>query len=459
MPNMLAYGALLLWPVVTVVLFHKLPVGRALIASLLVGYMFLPPPPAGFDFPLMPALTKDNIPALVAFIMCLVLYRPQMTILPASLLARILLAAFILSPLFTVLTNLEPIPTGVVVLPALRLREAVGMMVGQAILITPFLMARNFLIRPEDHRDLLFALFLGCLIYSPLMLLEVRLAPQLNIWIYGYFQHVFAQMIRGDGFRPIVFMQHGLWVAFFATTAILAGVALARGTPGRERVGFLAGALYLLVVLILCKSLAALIYALAFAPLVMFLGTRMQIRIAMLLGALALAYPIAKGAHLVPDDQVLSLASSISTERADSLQFRFDQEEILLDHAYEKPLFGWGLWGRHHIYDAVTGYPLTITDGRWVVLIGMLGWVGFLAEFGLLVLPSLLLWWRSHGDHGPPSPWLGPMMLMLAVNIFDLIPNATITPLTWLMAGAVLGQAERYHRTKVTRVTPLRTVL
>ena len=28
MPNMLAYGALLLWPVLTVILFNKLPVGR-----------------------------------------------------------------------------------------------------------------------------------------------------------------------------------------------------------------------------------------------------------------------------------------------------------------------------------------------------------------------------------------------------------------------------------------------
>ena len=37
MPNALAYAALVLWPVVSLVLFRRLPVGRAIIASLLVA--------------------------------------------------------------------------------------------------------------------------------------------------------------------------------------------------------------------------------------------------------------------------------------------------------------------------------------------------------------------------------------------------------------------------------------
>ena len=34
------------------------------------------------------------------------------------------------------------------------------------------------------------------------------------------------------------------------------------------------------------------------------------------------------------------------------------------------------------------------------------------------------------------------LALMLAANLLDLLPNATLEPLTWLMAGALLGQAE-----------------
>ena len=43
MPNELAYLALLTWPLVTIGLFVKLRVERALIWSMLGGYLLLPP--------------------------------------------------------------------------------------------------------------------------------------------------------------------------------------------------------------------------------------------------------------------------------------------------------------------------------------------------------------------------------------------------------------------------------
>jgi len=35
------------------------------------------------------------------------------------------------------------------------------------------------------------------------------------------------------------------------------------------------------------------------------------------------------------------------------------------------------------------------------------------------------------------------LCLVLAVNLIDLIPNSGLTPLTWLIAGSVLGYWER----------------
>jgi hypothetical protein len=35
------------------------------------------------------------------------------------------------------------------------------------------------------------------------------------------------------------------------------------------------------------------------------------------------------------------------------------------------------------------------------------------------------------------------LSLILAANMVDLLPNATHIPFTWLMAGALLGEAER----------------
>lgn len=457
MPNLIAFAALALWPVVTAVLFLRLPPGRALIAAMLAGYLLLPPPPAGFDLPLVPPLTKDTIPALSAAFMCVILWRARMEILPRSALARVLVAAFILSPAGTVLTNGDPIVWGQFALPGLRPREAIGMMLSQAITIAPFLMARSLLARDEDQRDLLLALVLGGLVYSLPMLIEVRLSPQINIWVYGYFQHNFEQMMRAGGFRPIVFLYHGLWVAFFAMTTVLAAVAIMRRSGGRNAVIFGAIAAYLFAVLILCKSFAAIFYALAFVPVILFLSTRWQLRLAALIAVVALVYPVMKAAHWVPEEQILTAARSIGPDREVSLRFRFDNETVLSDRAYERPLFGWGLWGRHHIMDD-NGRMLTVTDGRWILVLGVLGWVGFLAEFGLLTLPLLMAFRRVDMDH---APYLGPVALILAVNVFDLIPNATITPLTWLFAGAILGYAESARARSVARAAPaaIRTVL
>jgi hypothetical protein len=286
--------------------------------------------------------------------------------------------------------------------------------VQQFMLIAPFLMARNFLRSPDDHRDILKALFIGGLVYSVLMLVEVRLSPQLNIWVYGYFQHNFDQMIRFGGFRPIVFLYHGLWVSFFAMTAAVSAVALARGSVTRIAIGFWLAAAYLLLVLVLSKSLGAIIYGVALIPLVAVLSSRMQLRVAALLAFVALAYPVMKGADLVPQEAMLQQAAKVDDDRANSLRFRFQQETILLQRAQEKPLFGWGLWGRNHIWDGATRSILTVTDGRWIIIIGVLGWVGFLAEFGLLAWPILLIWRKS--GQGALSPWVGPMALMPSVS-------------------------------------------
>jgi len=446
MPNALAYLMLAAWPLITLVMFRRWPIERALIWSLLGAYMFLPPPPAAFDFPLVPPLTKESLPSLATFAICLIHAKARAPLLPKSLPARVLVALFILSPIATVLTNGEPVFYGRIGLPALGLKDMVALCLLQAILLLPFLLARQHLATPEGLRELVMALMLGGLIYSLPMLLEVRLSPQLNFWIYGYYQHSFEQTMRAGGFRPIVFMYHGLWVAFFTVMAMTCAIALAREADVRRRILYLLAALYLGGVLVLCKSLGSLIYGVYLAPLALFLPTRMQIRIAGLMAVAAVAYPVLKGAGLIPVDWILEQAAKVDPERAYSLRFRLDNEDILMERALEKPLFGWGSWGRNHILNPVTGVIETVTDGRWIILIGIFGWVGYLAEFGLVALPILMLWvyGRRLGDAAHVR-LIGPVALLLAINLIDMLPNATLTPLTWLFAGAVLGLTEVTH--------------
>ena len=59
MPNGIAYLALLAWPMVCLVMFRNLNVQRALIWSLLGGYLLLPPI-AEFNLPLVPSMDKTS---------------------------------------------------------------------------------------------------------------------------------------------------------------------------------------------------------------------------------------------------------------------------------------------------------------------------------------------------------------------------------------------------------------
>jgi hypothetical protein len=344
-------------------------------------------------------------------------------------------------------------------LPPLRIREAVAQCINQALLVSPLLLARNFLRTDDDIRDLLWAMLIAGLVYSLPMLLEVRLSPQLNIWIYGYFQHSFEQMIRGDGFRPIVFLYHGLWAAFLALTAVLAGITIARSTATRTAVVWWLAAAYMGVVLILCKSMASILYGMAFVPVILLLGMRMQFRVAMLLACIVMAYPALKSLHWVPEEQILTAAEGIDADRANSLRFRLENENVLIDRAMERPVFGWGTWGRNQIYNSA-GEITTTTDGRWIITIGVYGWAGFIAEFGLILLPILLVWWRVTALGTTIPPWVGGAVMILAVNVIDMIPNATLTPMTWLFAGALLGYSEEIQTVKRRLgLAPLRTVL
>ncbi len=448
MPNSLAYIVLLIWPLIAITLFRRMPAPRALIWSLLAAYLFLPPAPAGFDYPLLPPFDKASIPNLTVFAICIAMFGRGIITLPESLAGKILIALFVFSPAVTALTNSEPIYfLAETPLPGLKITDALALTITQVLLLLPFLLARQLLATPEAHKELLVALFVAGLIYSIPILIEVRLSPQINIWVYGYFQHSFEQTIRFGGFRPVVFLNHGLWVAFFAMTTLIAALALWRTRETEHRALYLLAAGYLGVVLVLCKSLGALIYAVFLVPLVCFTSRRFQLNIAFLLAVLALAYPMLKAVDQIPAETLIAQAEKIDTNRAASLRFRIHNEDLLLERANKKPLFGWGSWGRNHLHDPFTGDITTVTDGRWIIVFGVFGWVGFIAEFGLLTLPLFLLWRVVRQvPSGSLSPCIGPMALILAINILDLLPNATLTPITWLLSGALLGYTELAKR-------------
>lgn len=511
MPNHFAYVALFSWPVVVFFLFRTRPRSEALIWSILGGYLLLPYD-VGIKIKMIPTLDKTLIPALSAAVMCLITverpavprrgaprpaqqaatdvrsegnaredsravgsvahntYSRQRASHPmpstteaqakAAVLAQgrsrgawplnFLLALLFITPFVTALTNADPVQAGPYTLPGLHLYDALSMISGTLVSILPFLLGRRYLARPEEQVLLLRLLCISGLLYSLPTLFEVRMSPQLSRWVYGFLAQPFAMAMRDGGFRPVIFLQQGLWLAIFLAMTVFAGFALWRHerAQGRRTRWLLAG-LYLSVVLVLCHSLGALMILIALAPVALLFSVRQQLVIATIVALSILTYPMLRGAGLVPVDTIYSFVkSSISAERAQSFYFRLANEDQLLARADKKPLAGWGGWGRERLYDA-NGDDLSVTDGIWIIVIGVSGWLGYLATFGLFTAPILLLALRQR--YLDLQLATSGLCLVLAANLSDMIPNATLTPVTWLVAGALAGRATRLTLPEVVR--------
>src|SRR5439155_16012393 len=103
------------------------------------------------------------------------------------------------------------------------------------------------------------------------------------------------------------------------------------------------------------------------------------------------------------------IEENVERERALSLQCRFDNENMLLKKAMQKPLFGWGPNGRN-LVTAPDGTIESIPDGLWVIAIGSTGIVGLIALFTAMLLPVALVKRRFRG-----SSWADPMLAGVAV--------------------------------------------
>jgi hypothetical protein len=443
MPNLIAYAMLLIWPLIMMGLFKSLTPDRALIWSFLGAFMVLPSG-AGIDLPLIPSLDKFTIPSLVALVLCMTMLKQKIRLLPASTVASVLMIGYVLSPFATLLGNRAPLIYGDVFIPGMSIRDAISASISNTITLIPFVLAFNLLSTHQARFNFLTAYMIAGLIYSIPMLLEVRLSPQIGHWVYGFYsfgEERFLQQMRFGGFRPVVFMGHGLSTAFFTLMAVLSTAILWRASNAKNRTLYAFGAIYLLFILVMCKSAGVLVFAALFLPVIGLASRKLKGWAILVCTLFVLSYPVLRAADAVPTDAMVGYAAMIQEERAQSLQFRFDNEEVLLNHAANKPLFGWGSWGRNLVYDATTGENITITDGYWIIIIGVLGWTGYISVFGLLTLPLLRLWSRRGQPAADEHNLIYGTSLMLAVNLLELLPNASINTMTWLLAGLLLASS------------------
>ena len=439
--NWFAVIALFGWPIVCAVLFSRLPLAKAAIWSLLGAY-FLLPSALDIDVPGLPSLDKMSITALATLLLCWI-YGGQAPRPRRSIMLYLFAAGFIISPILTSFTNSYELSTGGKSIPGFYPLTGLKFAGRNLLLLVPMYIGSRFLSTDHARSALLKAMPAVALVYSLPMLFEIRMSPQLHRWVYGYFPHEsFAQQIRGGGFRPVVFLNHGLAVATFVALALLATLIVLRM---RGRIFGQAPALaaaYLSGLLILCKSLGPVIYAVLFAPVIMFLRPRTWIKIACAASLFVCAYPFLRTHQLSPLEPISKLASAVSADRLASFQARLNNEDELLAKANQKPWLGWGGWGRNRIFDKWTGQDISVTDGGWIIYYGVFGWLGYLSLFGLFAIASFRALRLTDKLVTPANLTRGGLALMLALYVLDAIPNGAQLTLIFLLAGSIASSAK-----------------
>ncbi|VTU01964.1 Uncharacterized protein OS=Chlorobium limicola (strain DSM 245 / NBRC 103803) GN=Clim_1847 PE=4 SV=1: O-antigen_lig [Gemmataceae bacterium] len=312
----------------------------------------------------------------------------------------------------------------------------------------PYLLARLYVTDAAKLRDLVLAVVIGAAAYAPLCLLETAVSPQLHRWVYGFHQHEFGQSIRFSGYRPMVFMEHGLAVGFWMVAGAVAAVWLrANGAlgviplPGGRRVSGLWVAVGLGLVAVACKSTGALVLgAVALAALFASRAAGRSLPIALVLCA-APAYCLVRTQGVWDVNQALALVdSAVGADRAQSLEFRFQNESVLVARALERPIVGWGGWGRSRVYDEY-GRATTVADGMWIIVLGKRGIIGLVTLGVVLIMPVALVLVR-HGARLWTDPAAAPTAAaaaVLAVYSIDCVLNAMFNPVYVLVLGALVA--------------------
>lgn len=417
------------WFPVVCSLFALLPARRAVIVGFLVAWMFLPI--TEFEIRFFPEYNKMSATCLGVFFATLIFdsnrllqFRPKWVDLAV--------VALCIAPFMSSMANgLGPYD---------GLSESFGQIVMWGL---PYFIGRIYFNSLQGLRELAVGIFIGGLVYVPLCLFEHRMSPQLHRMVYGYYQHSISQQYRWDGWRPMVFMEHGLMVAMWMVTASLIGIWL--WYSGRMKSLFSIPMFILVPVLV-----GATILTKSSGAMLLFLGALVVLFSARLIRSYAPLYAMA----VIPVVYILLRAPGIwqgyeivewtrdwfGPARAISMETRIINENQLSAKAMQQPLFGWGGWGRNRVHDE-QGRDISITDGQWVITLGVQGIFGLSALLGTILLPSLLLRMKIPRPllfHPAVAPAFV-MAVILGVWMIDNLPNAMRNPIYLLMAGGLAG--------------------
>lgn len=422
------------WLPVAFLLFSRFKAARAAALGVVLGWLFLP---AGeIDLAGLPALHKHwMVPAAVALAGLardparFFAFRPRWHDLPIFLWCS------------------ASVPSSLA--NGLGLYDGVSAAFNTFLLWgVPYLIGRLYFTDLRSLRVLAESIVLGAVLYVPLCLYEIRMSPVLHLSLYGYSMGYWSGSRMG-GWRPQVFLDSGLALVMFMSTGAVLAWSLFRGSALRHLQGvpIVAVNAVLLPVFFLCKGVGAIgLFALA---VVSFEAQRLS-RLRWVLVGVLLLTPLYYAVRLTGTwhgEPVTTVASMIFGDApAGSFAFRLEHEAVMTDRAMQRPLFGWGGWGRFLVVEE--GGWTSVPDGYWVIAFGQNGAFGLVGFTGVLLLPALRYAWRVPGrvQVRPEFAAATGFAFVLGITCLDNLMNAMFTPLPVIAAGGLAVVVDRCVR-------------
>lgn len=428
--NLPVFAALVGWACLVPVLFRFLPARRAVLASFVCGWLFLPV--VRYRIEGMPDVTKTAVTCLVIAAAVAVFDRKSVRA-PRLRWFDVPMLVWCACPLASSIAN------------ALGLYDGLSASFDQTVAWgIPYAIGRIYFSDPSALSDLAAAIVVGGLVYVPLCVFEMIMGPDLHAIFYGYDQASLHQAARYGGWRPVVFLNAGLMVAFWMSAATLAAGWLWR-TRSVERFGRLPIGwcfVALLVTTLALKSVNAWFHLVAGGGVLAAVGrARGRLPLFFLL-LLPMTYASVRvGGSWDGRGLPQAVAWTVGDAAEERVQFRIRNDNLVLEKSRERPIFGWGRWSRSHTYlDETTG-TMTVVDSLWVEAFGECGGVGLAALLVAHLLPSALYWRRSSlafwsRPAGAPGAVLAVVVALFAI---DNCMNAMINPMYLLAAGGLVG--------------------
>lgn len=412
-------------------LFKKLDPRMAIAVAFVAGWMFLPV--AGYKIKGIPSYNKITATCLVVLFWARKFDNARLrefSFNPVDL----PMFLWCISPFFSSLFN------------DLGVYDGLSQTMYQSITWwVPYYIGRVWFSDTRGLKLLAIAIFIGAIVYIPFCWFELIMSPQLHRLTYGFHQHDFLQTLRdGGGFRPMVYMDHGLMTSTWMGLALFLGSWLFHTGDLPDRIVTVPSS-YLLMGLaatfLMMKSYGA-IFLVFLGLLFIFFSNRMKNVLLVLILMLApLLYAYTRTTSIWDGTNLSTwVAEKLSPVRAQSLQFRFDNEAILIRKALDGTLFGWGGYGRSRVFDK-TGKDLSVTDGLWIITLGQNGIFGLTTLLLAIQTPVFFFLSRISPEQWNKKNWGAPtvMAVFLALYMIDSLLNAMINPVYMLFAGGLAG--------------------